>query len=151
MLYQRGMKTTPTIVEMLKENACKSPNDVALIELTPSQNIRKQVTWKELDKQANQVANYLLQHGIKKGDKVIHWMRNSIPWLVTYFGIIKTGAWAVPLNYRFNAQDFKYCAGIAQAKAIIFEDFFLKTVQEIKLSALTRCIYLADKFDRPKE
>jgi acyl-CoA synthetase (AMP-forming)/AMP-acid ligase II len=136
------MKTTPTIVEMLKENACKTPNDVALIELTPSQNIRKQITWKEFNEQTSQIANHLLQHGIKKGDKVIHWMRNSIPWLVTYFGIIKTGAWAVPLNYRFNAQDFKYCTGIAQAKAIVFEDFFLKTLQETNTSTLTEYIYL---------
>ena len=127
---------------MLKENACKTPNDVALTELTPSQNIRKQVTWKEFDEQANKVANYLLQRGIKKGDKVIHWMRNSIPWLVTYFGIIKTGAWAVPLNYRFNAKDFKYCSEIAEAKAIIFEDFFLKTVQEVKPTTISEYIYL---------
>ncbi len=132
----------PTIVEMLEENACKTPNHVALIELTPSQNLRKQVTWKEFNEQANQIANYLLQRGIKKDDKVIHWMRNSNAWLITYFGIIKTGAWAVPLNYRFNAKDFKYCADIAQAKAIIFEDFFLKTVQENKPFTLTEYIYL---------
>ena len=68
-----------------------------------------------------------LQKGIKRDDKVIHWMRNSIPWLVTYFGIIKTGAWAVPLNYRFNCLDFKYCADIAEAKAMIFEEEFAKS------------------------
>jgi acyl-CoA synthetase (AMP-forming)/AMP-acid ligase II len=132
----------PTIVEMLEKNACKYPNDVALIELKPSQNYRKQITWKELDDEANRIANYLLQKGIKKDDKVIHWMRNSIPWLETYFGIIKTGAWAVPLNYRFNAKDFKYCTEIAEAKAIIFEDFFLKTVQEVAPSTVKEYIYL---------
>jgi acyl-CoA synthetase (AMP-forming)/AMP-acid ligase II len=132
----------PTIVEMLEENAGKYPTETALIELTPSQKSRKQVTWKEFNDQANQIANYLLQRGIKKGDKVLHWMRNSIPWLITYFGIIKTGAWAVPLNFRFNAQDFKYCAEIAEAKAIIFEDFFLKTIQEIKNPSITVYIYL---------
>ena len=142
MLNERGMKTMPTIVEMLEKNACKCPDDVALIELTPSQNIRKQITWKEFDEQANRIANYLLQKGIKKDDKVIHWMRNSIPWLVAYFGIIKTGAWAVPLNFRFNAKDFKFCSDIAEAKAIIFEDFFLKTVQEVKPSTIKEYIYL---------
>jgi acyl-CoA synthetase (AMP-forming)/AMP-acid ligase II len=130
----------PIIVEMLETNACKYPNDVALIELTPSQNVRKQITWKEFDQEANRIANYLMQKGIKKGDKVIHWMRNSIPWLTTYFGVIKTGAWVVPLNYRFNAQDFKFCADIAQAKAIIFEDYFLKTVQEAKPPTIKECI-----------
>ncbi len=132
----------PTIVEMLEKNARKYPNDVALIELTPSQNYRKQITWKEFDEETNRIANYLLQKSIKKDDKVIHWMRNSIPWLIAYFGIIKTGAWAVPLNYRFYAQDFKFCSDIAEAKAIIFEDFFLKTVQEIKPPTIKEYIYL---------
>jgi acyl-CoA synthetase (AMP-forming)/AMP-acid ligase II len=131
-----------TIVEMLEKNACQYPNDVALIELTPSQNIRKQITWKDFDAQSNSIANYLLKIGIKKGDKVIHWMRNSIPWLVAYFGIIKTGAWAVPLNFRFNAQDFKFCTEIAEAKAIIFEDFFLKTVQIVKPPNIKEYIYV---------
>ena len=131
-----------TIVEMLEKNALKYPPDVALIELTPSQNCRKQITWRQFDEEANCIAHYLLQKGIKKGDKVIHWMRNSIPWLITYFGILKTGAWAVPLNYRFNAQDFKFCTEIAEAKAIFFEDCFLKTVQDIKPASIKEYIYL---------
>jgi acyl-CoA synthetase (AMP-forming)/AMP-acid ligase II len=127
---------------MLEKNARKYPNDVALIELTPSHSYRRQITWKEFDEEANRIANYLLRKGIKKDDKVIHWMRNSISWLVAYFGIIKTGAWAVPLNYRFNAQDFRFCSEIAEAKAIIFEDFFLKTVQEVKLPSIKEFVYV---------
>ncbi|MCW4029086.1 MAG: acyl--CoA ligase [Candidatus Bathyarchaeota archaeon] len=127
---------------MLEENARAYPDDVALIELTPSQNIRRQITWKQFNQQANCIANYLLQRGLRKDDKVIHWMRNSIDWLITYFGIIKTGAWAVPLNFRFNALDFRFCTNIAQAKAIIFEDFFLKTVQDVKPSSIQEYIYL---------
>lgn len=135
----------PTIAEMLEKNATCYPDEVALIELTPSQNRRRQVTWKEFDEDANRVANYLIAKGVHKGDKVIHWMRNSIDWLVTYFGIVKTGAWVVPLNFRFNAADFKFCTGIAEAKAIIFEDYFLKTVQEVKPASIEEYIYLGPK------
>ena len=131
-----------TIGEMLEKNAQKYPDEMALIELTPSKNISKHVTWKEFDEDANRIANYLMHNGIKKGDKVIHWMRNSISWLISYFGIIKTGAWAVPLNYRFSDQDFKYCTEIAEAKAIFFEDYFLKTVQKVKPPTVKEYIYL---------
>jgi acyl-CoA synthetase (AMP-forming)/AMP-acid ligase II len=131
-----------TIVELLENNARKYPDEVALIELTPSKNYRKAITWKEFNDSANKIANYLISKGIKRDDKVIHWMRNSIPWLVSYFGIIKTGAWAVPLNFRFTATDFKYCSDIAEASAIIFEDFFSKSVQEIKPPAVKDYIYL---------
>jgi acyl-CoA synthetase (AMP-forming)/AMP-acid ligase II len=127
---------------MLEKNACKYPNDVALIELTPSRNFRKEITWKEFDEEANRVANHLVRKGINKDDKVIHWMRNSISWLVAYFGIIKTGAWAVPLNYRFSAQDLSYCSDIAEAKAIIFEEFFFKTIQEVELPTVKEYIYI---------
>jgi len=113
---------------MLKNNAARYPDDTALIELAPSNNYRRTITWKAFNDQSNRIANYLISRGIKKDDKVVHWMRNSIPWLVIYFGIIKTGAWAVPLNYRFTPDDFKFCAEIAEAKAIFFEEEFKNSV-----------------------
>jgi acyl-CoA synthetase (AMP-forming)/AMP-acid ligase II len=108
------------------------PNDTALIELKPSQGARKEITWKEFDERVNRLANALIDRGIRKGDKVIHWMMNSINWLEAYFGIIRTGAWAVPLNFRFTSQDFKYCADIAEAKAIILGEEFIDRVEAVR-------------------
>jgi acyl-CoA synthetase (AMP-forming)/AMP-acid ligase II len=114
---------------MLARNGRMYPDDTALIELKPSAGLRKEITWKQFDERANRVANALIERGIKKGDKVIHWMTNSINWLEAYFGIIRTGAWVVPLNFRFNERDFKYCAEIAEAKAIILGEQFIAPVQ----------------------
>ncbi|MBE9513670.1 MAG: acyl--CoA ligase, partial [Chloroflexi bacterium] len=121
-----------TISEMLTSNATVYPRDVALIEVKPSERMRKQVTWKELDERANMVANVLVDRGIRKGDKVIHWMMNSINWVEAYFGIIRTGAWAVPLNYRFTSSEFKYCADIAEAKAMIVGEEFVERVDAVR-------------------
>jgi len=121
-----------TIIDMLKNNADKYPDDVALIELKPSKNVRHQISWRQFDETSNRVANALITRGIKKGDKVIHLMRNSIDWLVTYFGIIKTGAWAVPLNYRFTAKDIRYCADIAEAQAMILDEEFTDHLEQIR-------------------
>ena len=44
----------------------------------------------------------------------MHLMMNSIDWLVAYFGIVRTGAWVVPLNFRFTSADIKYCADVAE-------------------------------------
>ena len=96
------------ISELLKQNAHLYPDENALIELHPSKNLRKTITWREFDTRANQVANALIERGIKKGDKVIHLMMNSIDWLAVYFGIIRAGAWAVPLNFRFSAKEIKF-------------------------------------------
>lgn len=120
------------ISEMVTRNRRMYPNDTALIELRPSQGLRKEVTWKEFDERVNRVANALIDRGIRKGDKVIHWMMNSISWLEAYFGIIRTGAWAVPLNFRFSSEDFKYCADIVEAKAMILGQQFLERVEPVR-------------------
>jgi len=121
-----------TISEILARNARMYPNNTALIELKPSKNVRKESAWKELDERANRVANALMDIGIRKDDKVIHWMMNSINWLEAYFGIIRTGAWAVPLNFRFTSRDLKYCADIAEAKAMVLGEEFTERVEAVR-------------------
>ena len=121
-----------TVVEMLARNARMYPNDTALIELKPSQGLRKEITWKAFDERANRIASALIDRGVSKGDKVIHLMMNSINWLEAYFGIIRTGAWAVPLNFRFASEDIKYCADIAEAKVMILSEEFTERVEAIR-------------------
>ncbi|MEW6334026.1 MAG: class I adenylate-forming enzyme family protein [Thermodesulfobacteriota bacterium] len=120
------------IGELLARNASMCPDDVALIERIPAQKKRSEITWKQFDDQANRFANVLLKKGIKKGDKVVHFMMNSIDWLVAYFGIVRTGAWVVPLNFRFTAEDVKYCCDVAEPKLIVLDEEFTDRITAIK-------------------
>ena len=120
------------ITEILARNARMYGDEIALIERVPAKNIRRVLTWKEFDRDANRIANALIARGIKKGDKVIHLMMNCLEWLPAYFGILRTGAWAVPLNFRFTSKDIKACSDIAKAKAIIFGEEFVDRIDEIK-------------------
>lgn len=126
-----------TISEMLSRNARMYPNEIALIETKPNEKIRKEITWREFDERANRIANGLINRGIQKGDKVIHLMMNSITWLEAYFGIIRSGAWAVPLNFRFSGADIRYCAEVAEAKAFILGEEFTETVEAIRPQLFT--------------
>jgi acyl-CoA synthetase (AMP-forming)/AMP-acid ligase II len=119
---------------MLARNARMFPNRIALIERTPSQGLRTSITWAQFDEKTNRVAAYLESRGIRKNDKVLQWMRNSIEWLVAYMGILKTGAWAVPLNFRFTEKDFLYCADIAEPKAVILDEEFLDKLEPFNRS-----------------
>jgi len=89
--------------------------------------------------------------GIERGDKVIHLMMNCLEWLPLYFGILRTGAWAVPLNFRFTAEDILYCADIAEAKALIFGAEFLDRVNSVrgKLEGITEFIFLGPDKVKP--
>ena len=59
-------------------------------------------------------------------------MMNSIDWLIAYFGIVRTGAWAVPLNFRFTGNDIKYCCDVAEPQCMIFSEEFIDRVDKIK-------------------
>ena len=118
--------------QMLARNAGQSGAAVALTEINPAGTPRREITWTEFDISANRLSNALLSGGIRKGDRVLHLMRNSIDWLVAYFGIIRTGAWAVPLNFRFSGREIKYCADIAQAKIMVLDHNFGEVVSRIR-------------------
>lgn len=118
--------------DMLAKNAWMYPGETALIELAPRKNLRKEITWRQFDERVNRIANALEERGVKKGDKVLHLLRNSINWLEAYFGIIRTGAWAVPLNFRFGTADIKYCAEIAEARVMILAEEFIERVEPIR-------------------
>ncbi len=133
-----------TIVDMLARNARIYPYNTALVELQPSRNFRKEITWKEFDERANRLANALMEKGVKKGDKVIHLMMNSINWLEAYFGIIKTGALAVPLNFRFISRQIKYCVDVAEPKVMILDGTFTERMTEVRsqLPTIKRYIFV---------
>jgi long-chain acyl-CoA synthetase len=135
-----------TIIEMLARNARLYPDNLAIIEITPSKNLRKTITWKQFDENSSRVANALIARGIKKGDVVIHLMMNSTKWLEAYFGILKTGAMAAPLNFRFISRQIKYCVDIAEPKVMILDENFTGRVEEIRdqLPTIKKYIYLGD-------
>ncbi|NQT54793.1 MAG: acyl--CoA ligase, partial [Desulfobacteraceae bacterium] len=125
------------ITEILARNARMYGDKIALIEREPAKNKRVAITWQEFDDMANRVANALIAKGVKKGDKVIHLMMNCLEWLPAYFGILRTGAWAVPLNFRFTASDILTCAKIAEAKVMIFGEEFVDRISTIKEDLVT--------------
>lgn len=88
----------------------------------------------------------LLSRGIKKGDRVAILMFNSLEWLPIYFGILKTGAIAVPFNFRFSADEIKYCADLAEVHILMFGPEFIGRIESIEeeLSKGRLLIYVGD-------
>lgn len=139
------------ITDILEHNATLFKNDVSLVELNPGDDdkprmtwreysliestsrarFRKEITWGEFNVQANRFANLLLSRGVKKGDKIAILLMNCIEWLPIYFGILKTGAIAVPLNFRYTADEIKYCCKLAEVDGIVFGPEFIGRMEEI--------------------
>lgn len=139
------------ITDLLEKNAKLYPNEECLVEINPqkkpegyktwrefsliepsnSKEYRRSITWKEFDETANKFANLLLSKGIKKGDKVAILLMNCIEWLPIYFGVLKTGALAVPMNYRYTTDEIKYCLDLADCCCLIFGPEFIGRVEPI--------------------
>lgn len=138
------------ITELLERNAQLYANDSALVELNPehqsrrvvwkeynlieatgAMGFRQEITWAQFNEKANRFANFLLSRGVQKGDKVAILLMNCLEWLPIYFGILKTGALAVPLNFRYAADEIKYCLGLAEVDMLVFGPEFIGRVEEI--------------------
>lgn len=127
-----GQETCLTEVNLdLQESHNVTWREYELIENNPAGEYRREMTWRVFDEKANRLANLLLKRGIKKGDKVAILLMNCLEWLPIYFGILKTGAIAVPLNFRYTAEEIKYCLGLSETIALIFGPEFIGRVEMI--------------------
>ena len=105
--------------------------EYALIQPTSSTPYRREITWSVFDEKANRVANMLLGRGLKKGQKVAILLMNCLEWLPIYFGILKAGAIAVPLNFRYTAQEIEYCVKLADVDVLFFGPEFIGRVEDV--------------------
>ncbi len=127
-----GPETCLTEINLdLQESHNVTWREYELIENNPAGEYRRGMTWRVFDEKANRMANLLLKRGIKKGDKVAILLMNCLEWLPIYFGILKTGAIVVPLNFRYTAEEIKYCLGLSETIALIFGPEFIGRVEMI--------------------
>lgn len=139
------------ITKYLERNAELYGSDCALVELNPDERDSHRKTWKEYDltqaqphmpyrreinwkifnEKANRCAHYLLERGVRKGDKVGILLMNCLEWLPIYFGVLKIGALAVPLNFRYASDEIEYCVNLADISVLMFGPNFIGRVEAI--------------------
>lgn len=149
-MRKRGLKSMP-ITELLERNCSLYGNDICLVEINPevkevrrvtwkeyelmepnpTTHYRREITWNVFNEKANRFANLLLERGVVKGDKVGILLMNCLEWLPIYFGILKVGALAVPLNFRYTPEEIEYCVNLAEVDVLVFGPEFIGRVEEI--------------------
>ena len=152
------------ITQFLEENAKNFGDDVCLVEINPEMRqgtsfmefslvesehegrYRRSITWEDFDRRANRFAHLLLANGIKKGEKVAILLMNCLEWLPIYFGILKAGALAVPLNYRYTADEIEYCLNLSDSSLLVFGPEFVERVDSIKenLTDIKKIYYVGE-------
>ena len=140
------------ITELLERNARLYGSDIALVEINPSEErdkavtwreaslieqalpdapYRRELSWKDFDRRANRFANLLLSRSLERGTKVGILLMNCLEWLPIYFGILKAGCVAVPLNFRYSSDEIKYCLELADVEVLVFGPEFVGRLDPI--------------------
>ncbi len=102
-----------TLDEIVARNALRFPDKPALVMGGRS------VTWSQLDRRVDRVANALREAGLVAGDLVAILLTNCIELIESYFGAARAGLIAVPLNYRLNGKELSKILGNVRPALLI--------------------------------
>ncbi len=116
-IYQEG-KSHQCLADCFADSFSTYPEKKA-IHFFRDGMMETEISYQELDQDANQMANTFLASGIKKGDRVILCLPKSLASVVAHIALQKTGAVAVPLNPGFRHSEMAYMLGDVQASLVI--------------------------------
>ena len=113
--------------KVLKEQADKIP-DKAFLQFSYDDPL----TFAEVNKAANQIANSLRELGVEKGDKVSVYMPNSLEICLAWFGILKNGSVMVPVNTAYVMDFLQYIIESSDSKLIIIAEEYMERLANIQ-------------------
>lgn len=114
------------IVNTLVQNTARHPRKMALTYENRS------YTYSEFNKLVNRFANGLINHGVKKGEKIALMMKNSDSFAIAYYACAKIGAVIVPMNFRLVEREVTYILDQSDSVLIICDQEYEELVHEAK-------------------
>jgi acyl-CoA synthetase (AMP-forming)/AMP-acid ligase II len=113
------------INEFLEKSARKFPDKNAVGYK------QRWMTYSELEKNANSLANFLIDRGIKRSDRIAILLENSFDYVISYYGVLKTGAITVELNTENEADNLRFLLNDCEARVLIVQKKFMPLINEI--------------------
>ena len=115
-----------TIADIIRTHGAERPDDIA-VEVED-----RSVTFGELDRRSNQVANALTASGVTKGDRVAFIDKNSLAFFEVTFGLAKIGAVNVAVNWRLAPAEMLQIIEDAKAEVVLVSPEFYGHVEKIE-------------------
>lgn len=103
----------------LRNAACRFPEKVAII--APEAG-GKETTYRSLEEQSSLLAAALAGAGIRPGDRVALWMKNSLEYILSFYGILKAGAVVVPISTHYGEREVLHQLNATQASCLIAQE-----------------------------
>lgn len=93
---------------------------------------KRRVSWAELDRRADGIAQALLDLEPSRQDKVAQYLYNCPEYMESVYGAVKAGLVPVNTNYRYELDELVYLWDNADAVAVVFDSSFTEKVDAIR-------------------
>src|SRR3990172_3727234 len=112
--------------EDLRRNARYFPDKEAIIDGN------RRITFLDLEKRSNQLANALMGIGVRKGCRVAIMAKNCYQYIEFFYAIAKIGAVGVVVNTRLSGKELSYIINDSEAQAVIFGETFFDVINQVR-------------------
>jgi long-chain acyl-CoA synthetase len=120
-----------TLQQLLEESVRRFPDHTAII-FPGALDDESMMSYRELDRQSNKLANALLEMGVKKGDRVALLLPNCPQFVISYYAVLKVGAIVVATNPLYSPRELEFQFKDCGAETLIVLSLFYKAVMGLK-------------------
>ena len=127
-LTNNNKQRTKLIHHFLEESTELFPGKTALIH----EEVR--ATYAQINAKANRLAYWLTDIGVSKGDRIVMVLENCLEYVVSYYGVLKAGAVAVPLSIGLKPDGLRHLLEKLEPTVIISSSRFEKLLTATDLT-----------------
>ena len=132
-----------TLADVTRLHAQQRPDSQAIFYV----NDGRTWTYKELDSEANRVAQALIKEGVGAQQRIAYLDKNAPEYFTYLFGGAKLNAVSVAVNWRLAPPEMEYILNNSEATVLVIGDEFLSALAQIDLEHITRVVVLGDPGD----
>jgi long-chain acyl-CoA synthetase len=132
------------LADLVRDAAEREPDKTAFV------HSGRRLSWGELDGLVDRTAAGLLGLGLQRGDRVGLQLGNTLDFPVVYFGVLRAGLVAVPLNTGYTAAELSHALGDSGVRALVVPRAAAPTAERLagELDALEHVVLVDGEGDR---
>ena len=115
------------IYQLLKKTAERLPKKIAVIDPQG----RRELTFRDIDRESDALAGIFLRWGIKKGDRISFFMPNGWEYFVGFYAAMKVGAVVSPMNPTFREREVKNQVNDAESRILLVQHDLFPVVERV--------------------
>jgi acyl-CoA synthetase (AMP-forming)/AMP-acid ligase II len=132
------------VYDLLRETAERLPGKPAVIDPYGDPSGEKVLTFAEIARESDTLAQIFLEWGVQKGDRISFFMSNRWEYFVGFYGALKAGAIVSPINPTFRQREVCYQLDDAESRFLLTDSELFLIVERVlpELPFLERTILL---------